>query len=168
MIEQARNPHALFLAAAKYVFPHFLRIPAALAVGDVSELSFLENLGEFKVATPSVFHVNGGVWVDDLVAEGTSGEVRALRKEHDAVDAVGAGPRDEAAVGGPEACDDAGDGAFADAVGARDEEVLARVDNEGEGFDEVVATHGVEGGGDDGYVLETDAVEAFVYCALHV
>jgi hypothetical protein len=125
MIQQSRNPHALLLAAAKHVFPHFLRVPAALAVRDVAELSFLEDLGEFKIAAPGVFHVNGGVWVDDLVAERAGGEVGALRKEHDAVDTVGSGARDEAAVGGPETCHDAGDGAFADAVGTRNEEVFA-------------------------------------------
>ena len=43
---------------------------------------------------PDFAHVELGVRVDDLVAEGADGEVGALREEHDAILALGGGARD--------------------------------------------------------------------------
>ena len=83
------------------------------------------------IAPARVPHVHFRVGVDDLVAERADTEVGALREEHDAVSADCAGPGDEAAVDGPQTCDEARDAGFAGAVGAGNQEVLAGVDDKG-------------------------------------
>jgi len=120
------------------------------------------------IASAGVAHVHFRTGVDDLVAEGADAEVGPLGQEHDAVGADAARAADEAAVDGPEACDDAGNGGFADAVGAREQEVVAGSDDDGEGFDESVAAEGEDCGSDDGDGFEPNAVEAFVDGALDV
>ena len=124
---------------------------------------------EVGVAPAGVAHVHGRVRVDDLVAQSADAEVRPLREEHDAVvGGAAAGARHEAAVDGPQPGEEAGDGGLAGAVGARDEEVVAGAEDEGEGVDERGAGVGEDGGGDDGGVFEADAGVAFVDCALDV
>ena len=56
---------------------------------------------------------------------------------------------DSAAVGGPEAAEDAEEGGLAAAVGADDEEVVALLEGEGESLDEDVAVGGDDGPGYD-------------------
>jgi len=67
-----------------------------------------------------------------------------LGEEHDAVGADGAGAGDQATVDGEETGDKAGNGGFTGAVGAGDQEVVAGVDDEGEGVEEFGAAVGVD------------------------
>lgn len=68
MVQKPCYAHSLLLATAENIFPHFLRVPAAFAVGDVSQLCFLEDLAEFNISSPGVFHIGVGMGIDDLVA----------------------------------------------------------------------------------------------------
>ena len=91
-------------------------------------------------------HLPQRVWVDDLLAERTTREVRPLRDIED----IGVWRFfDGAAVDGPETAEDAEEGGFAAAVGADDEEVVGGLEGEGEGFDEDVAIWGDYGDVDE-------------------
>lgn len=120
MVQQPRDGEPLLLAAAEHVLPLLARVPAALALGEVAEPGLVERALEVVLRLALVAHVALAVGVDDLVAQGADAEVRSLRQEHDAVLAIVLGPADQATVDGPEAGDDARDGALADAVGAGD------------------------------------------------
>lgn len=120
MVQQPRDGEPLLLAAAEHVLPLLARVPAALALGEVAEPRLVERALEVMLRLALLAHVALAVGVDDLVAQGADAEVRSLRQEHDAVLAVVLGSADQAAVDGPEAGDDAGDGALAYAVGPGD------------------------------------------------
>jgi len=120
VVQQPRDGEPLLLAAAEHVFPLLARVPAALALGEVAEPGLVERTLEVVLRLALVAHVALTVGVDDLVTQCADAEVRSLGQEHDAVLAVVLGPADQAAVDGPEAGDDAGDGALAYAVGPRD------------------------------------------------
>lgn len=120
MVHQPRNRHTLLLAAAQHILPLLAGVPAALAVRQVAEAGEVEGALQVVLALALLAHVGLAVRVDDLVAEGADAEVGPLRQEHDAVLAVLLGRADEAAVGGPQAGDNARNGALADAVGPGD------------------------------------------------
>lgn len=120
MIQQPRNRQPLLLPAAQHIFPLLPRIPPALAIRQVPQAGLVQRALEVVLVLALLAHVGLAVRVDDLVAESADAEVGPLREEHDAVLAALLGAADEAAVDGPEAGDDARDGALADAVGARD------------------------------------------------
>jgi len=119
MVEETREAHALLLATAEDVLPLLAGVPTALAVGEVTEAGFLEDMLEIVLGLALLAHVVLVVGVDDLVAEGADAEVGALGEEHDAVLAGLLGAADEASIDGPEAGEDSRDGRFSDTVGAR-------------------------------------------------
>ena len=168
MVHQPRHRHPLLLAAGEHVLPLLTGIPAPLAVGQVPEPDLLEDAAQLAIAPSAVAHVHLRVRIDDLIPKRADAEVGSLRQEHDAVGADAARSAHETAVDGPQAGHDPSDGALADAVGARDQEVLAGPDDDGQGLDQLVAAARPERRRHDRHVLETDAVEALVDRALRV
>lgn len=148
VVEEPRHGDALLEADGEDVAPFVLGVPAAGPVDDVSDVDGVEPAEQIGVGDVLGAHLAQAVGVDDLLAEGTAAEVGPLRDVEDV--AVGWFVHG-AAVDGPQAAEDAEEAAFAAAVGADDEEVLAGADGEGEGFDEDVAVGGDDGDGDEFY-----------------
>lgn len=153
VIQQPRNSNPLLLATTQHILPLLPRIPPALAVRQVSQLSQIQRPLQIILVLALITHIHLAVWVDDLISQRTNAQVRPLGQEHDAVHAVFLGPGHKTAVDGPETRDDARDGRLACSVGAGDQEVLAAADDERQRLDELVAALGPERGGDDGDVF---------------
>lgn len=153
VVEEARHGDALLQADGEDVAPFVLGVPAARPLDDVRDVDGFEPAQEVRVGGVLGAHLAQAVGVDDLLAEGAAAEVGALRDVEDA--AVG-GFVDCAAVDGPEAAEDTEETAFAAAVGADYEEVVAGADREGEGFDEDVAVWRDDGDGDEFDVVAFD------------
>lgn len=98
VVQHTRNRHTLLLATTQHVLPVLARIPPALAVRQVAQLRLLKHAVQFELAAARVAHIELRVRVDDLIAQRARAEIRPLREEHDAVHAVLARPRNEAAV----------------------------------------------------------------------
>lgn len=129
MVEQSRHSDSLLQTAGEDVAPFFLGVPSARTVGDVVDFNDGEDVVQVGVGDALCVHLAQSVRVDDLLAEGTARQVRAL---WDVEDFVEAGLFNGAAVDGPQAAEDAEERGFAASVGADDEEVVAGVDGEGE------------------------------------
>lgn len=143
VVEEAGHGDALLQAAGEHVAPLGLGVPALVVqVDEVVEAEQLEDGEEVGVGDAAGAHLPQRVRVDDLLAQGAARQVRALGEVED-----GAKGRlvDCAAVDGPQPAEDTEEGRLAAAVGADDEEVVAVLEGEGEGFDEDVTV-----GRDDG------------------
>ena len=137
MVEQPRHGDALLQAAREDIAPLCLGVPAlGVELDEVLEVEDAQDAHEIGVGDVLGAHGADSVGVDDLLAEGAAREVWALG---DVEDVAEGGLVDGAAVDGPEAAEDAEEGGLAAAVGADDEEVVALLEGEGEGFDEDVA-----------------------------
>ena len=148
MVEESSHGDALLEADGEDVAPFVFGVPATGPVDDVRYIDRFEPLQEVGVGNILGTHLAEAVRVDNLLAESTAGEVRPLR---DVEDGAVRGFVHGATVDRPEAAEDTEEAAFAAAIWADDEEMVAWMDGESEFRDEDVAIRG-----DDGDVDEFD------------
>lgn len=124
MVKHASKTHSLLLATAQHILPLLASIPAALAVREVSQASFLQDALQVVLRLSLLTHIMVAVRVDDLVTEGTDAEIWPLWQEHDAVLANILGSTNQSTVDGPKSGENTGNGRLANTVGAGDLIVL--------------------------------------------
>ena len=83
MVEESGHGDALLEACGEHVAPFIFGVPGARAVEDVCYVDCLEPFEEMGVGDVFRAHLYDVVWIDDLLAEGTAGEVGPLRDVED-------------------------------------------------------------------------------------
>lgn len=137
VVEETGHGYALLETAGENVTPLSFGVPAfVVELDEVLEAKDLEDIEEIVVRDGLGPHLAERVGVDDLLAEGATGEIGALG---DVEDGVEGRLIDGAAVNGPETAEDTEEGGFAAAVGTNDEKMVTVLEREREGLDENVA-----------------------------